>query len=248
MTSIASRAAAASPTRPWPAERVEQWPIERLIPYANNPRLHSAADIERIAASILKWGWTNPVLVDEQGVLIAGHGRVAAAAKLGLMVPIPVIVAQGWSEEEKQAYRLADNELAARGSWDPDLLRSELHDLKFSGFDLDLIGFEPDRLDEILAGLRSGGLSDPDSIPDVPDQPVTGPGDVWRLRSPSSGAAIPASTGSTSAALVLSPQPSRALASPACIRSWNTPSIWKSARPPSYISTPPWVCLSVSGG
>ena len=76
MTSIASRAAAASPTRPWPAERVEQWPIERLIPYADNPRLHSAADIEKIAASILKWGWTNPVLVDEQGVLIAGHGRV----------------------------------------------------------------------------------------------------------------------------------------------------------------------------
>jgi ParB-like chromosome segregation protein Spo0J len=181
LTSIASRAAAASPTRPWPADRVELWPIEKLIPYANNPRLHSTADIERIAGSILKWGWTTPVLVDEQGVLIAGHGRVAAAAKLGLTVPIPVIVARGWSEEEKQAYRLADNELAARGSWDPDLLRSELHDLKFHGFDLDLIGFEPDRLEEILAGLRPGGLIDPDSVPDVPDQPVTGPGDVWLL-------------------------------------------------------------------
>ena len=84
MTSIASRAAAASPTRPWPAERVELWPIEKLIPYANNPRLDSATDVERLAASILKWGWTNPVLVDEQGVLISGHGRVAAAAKLGL--------------------------------------------------------------------------------------------------------------------------------------------------------------------
>jgi hypothetical protein len=181
MTSTASSAAAASPTRPWPADRVEQWPIDRLTPYANNPRLHSAADIERIAASILKWGWTNPVLVDEQGVLIAGHGRVAAAAKLGLTIPIPVIVARGWSDEEKQAYRLADNELAARGSWDPDLLRSELRDLKFTGFDLDLIGFEPDRLEEILAGLGSSGLSDPDSVPDVPDQPVTGPGDVWLL-------------------------------------------------------------------
>jgi DNA modification methylase len=181
MTSIASRAAAASPTRPWPAERVERWPIERLIPYANNPRLHSTADIDKIAASILKWGWTNPVLVDEHGVLIAGHGRVAAAAQLGLTIPIPVIVAQGWSEEEKQAYRLADNELAARGSWDADLLRSELGDLKNSRFDLGLTGFEPDRLAEILASLGSGGLSDPDSIPDVPDQPVTGPGDVWRL-------------------------------------------------------------------
>jgi len=143
MTSTASSAAATSPTRPWPADRVEQLPIERLTPYANNPRLHSAADIERIAASILKWGWTNPVLVDEHGVLIAGHGRVAAAAKLGLTIPIPVIVAQGWSEEEKQAYRLADNELAARASWDPELLRSELRDLKFSGFDLALTGFEP---------------------------------------------------------------------------------------------------------
>ena len=84
---------------------------------------------------------------------------------------IPVIVARGWSEEEKQAYRLADNELAARASWDPDLLRSELRDLKFSGFDLDLIGFEPDRLEDILAGLGSSGLTDPDSVPEVPDQP-----------------------------------------------------------------------------
>jgi len=180
MTSMESRAAVASPTRPWPADRVELWPTETLIPYANNPRLHSAADIERIVASILKWGWTNPVLVDEQGVLIAGHGRVAAAARLGLK-SIPVIVARGWSAEEKQAYRLADNELAARGSWDLDLLRSELGDLKFSGFDLDLIGFEPDRLDEILRGLGSSGLSDPDTVPDVPDQPVTVPGDIWRL-------------------------------------------------------------------
>src|SRR6201993_1371923 len=182
MTSIASRAAAASPTRPWPADRVDQWPIERLIPYPNTPGRHSAADVERIAAAILKWGWTNPVLVDEQGVLIAGHGRVAAAAKLGLTVPIPVIVARGWSEEEKQAYRLADNELAARGSWDPDLLRSELGDLKFSGFDLDLIGFEPDRLEAILAGLGASGLSDPDSVPQVPgDHAVAAGVDVGQL-------------------------------------------------------------------
>jgi len=111
--------------RPWPAERVEFWSIERLIPYGANARLHSETDVDKIAASILKWGWTNPVLVDEHGVLIAGHLRVAAAARLGLK-SIPVILARGWSEEEKQAYRLADNELAARGSWDPDLLRSEL--------------------------------------------------------------------------------------------------------------------------
>jgi DNA modification methylase len=180
MSLIAPGPAAPSPTRPWPADRVEHWPIERLIPYANNPRLHSEADLDKIAASILKWGWTNPPLVDEQGVLIAGHGRVAAAARLGLK-SIPVIVARGWSEAEKQAYRLADNELSARASWDPGLLLSELCDLKFSGFDLDLIGFEPDRLEDILAGLGSSGLSDPDSIPEIPENPVTRPGDVWVL-------------------------------------------------------------------
>ena len=132
------------PARPWPAERIEFWAISRLIPYANNARLHSEADLDKIAAAIRKWGWTNPVLVDEEGVLICGHGRTAAAPRAGV-TSIPVIVARGWSEDEKQAYRLADNELAARASWDTDLLRDELRSLQFSGFDLDLIGFEPDR-------------------------------------------------------------------------------------------------------
>ena len=180
MTATDKTPAEASLTRPWPADQVERWPIERLIPYANNPRLHSEADLDKIAASILKWGWTNPALVDENGTPIAGHGRVAAAAKLKL-TSIPVIVARGWSEDEKQAYRLADNELAARVGWDPDLLRNELRLLQFSGFDLDLIGFEPDRLQEILAGLGSSGLTDPDSVPEAPDQPVTRPGDLWLL-------------------------------------------------------------------
>ena len=181
MSSIALGPAAASPTLPWSAERIEHWPIERLVPYANNPRLHSEADLEKLAASMLKWGWTNPVLVDEQGVLIAGHGRVASAARLGLTQPIPVIVARGWSEEAIKGYRLADNELAARASWDPELLRNELSELKFGGFDLDLIGFEPDRLDEILAGLGSRGLTDPDSLPELPTEPVTRPGDIWHM-------------------------------------------------------------------
>ena len=164
MSLIASGPAAASPTRPWPADQVEHWPLERLIAYANNPRLRSEADLDKIAASIRKWGGTNAVLVDEQGVLIAGHARVGAAARLGLK-SIPVIVVRGWSDEEKQGYRLADNELAARSSWDPDLLRSELRDLKLAGFELDLIGFKPDRLEDILAGLRSSGLTDPRQHP-----------------------------------------------------------------------------------
>src|SRR6202040_637882 len=134
-------------------------------------------DIDKITASILKWGWTNPVLVDEHGVLIAGHLRVAAAARLGLK-SIPVIVAPGWSEDEKQAYRLADNELAARGSWDPDLLRSELRDLKFSGFDLDLIGFEPHRLHEILAGV--GGVERSDRSRQRPGNTRSSRHPAWR--------------------------------------------------------------------
>ena len=175
-----SESAGASPPRPWPADRVERWPIGRLIPYANNPRLHTEADRDKIATSILKWGWTMPVLADEDGVLLVGHARVDAAAKLKL-TSIPVIVAKGWTEDEKRAYRLADNQLAARAGWDPDLLNNELRALEFAGFNLDLIGFQPDRLAEILAGLGSSGLTDPDSIPQAPDQPVTGRGDIWVL-------------------------------------------------------------------
>src|SRR5580704_14720798 len=98
--------------------------------YANNARVHSEADLDKLAASIRKWGWTMPALVDEEGVLLAGHLRVGAAAKLRLP-EVPVIVARGWSEEEKQAYRVADNQLAARASWDFELLRSELRALAY---------------------------------------------------------------------------------------------------------------------
>src|SRR5689334_8748300 len=121
-----------------------------------------------------------PLLADEEGVLIAGHARLDAAAKLGL-ASIPVIVARGWSEDEKRAYRLADNQLAARASWDPEQLSQELRDLKFGEFDLGLIGFEPDQLETFLGDLGSNGRTDPDSVPEIPEQPVTGPGEVWLL-------------------------------------------------------------------
>jgi DNA modification methylase len=175
-----SEFAGARSTRPWPADRVERWPIERLVPYANSSRLHSEADLDKISAAILKWGWTMPVLVDEEGMLLAGEARVNAAAKLGLN-SIPVIVARSWSEEEKRAYRLADNQLAARASWDPEQLRNELRELESAGFDVDLIGFDPDQLETILATLGSSGLTDPDSVPEVLDQPVAGVGDIWQL-------------------------------------------------------------------
>ena len=121
-----------------------------------------------------------PVLVDEEGRPIAGDLRVRAGKRLRLEY-IPVIVARGWSEEEKRAYRLADNQLAARATWDPELLRNELQELETAGFDLDLIGFDPDPLESILAGLGSSGLADPDSVPEVPEQPVTRLGDLWVL-------------------------------------------------------------------
>jgi hypothetical protein len=175
-----SEFAGARSTRPWPADRVERWPIERLVPYANSSRLHSEADLDKISAAILKWGWTMPVLVDEEGMLLAGEARVNAAAKLGLN-SIPVIVARSWSEEEKRAYRLADNQLAARASWDPEQLRNELRELESARFDVDLIGFDPDQLETILATLGSSGLTDPDSVPEVLDQPVAGLGDIWQL-------------------------------------------------------------------
>ena len=180
MLSTQSGPAGVGPTRPWPVDQVERWPIERLIPYANNPRLHNEADLGKIAASILKWGWTMPLLIDEHGELISGHARVGAAIILELK-SIPVIVARGWSEDEKRAYRVADNQLAARASWDPERLRDELQALKFADFDLGLIGFEPDQLETILADSEASGLTDPDSVPEVPDQPVTRPGDGWLL-------------------------------------------------------------------
>ena len=180
MSLINAGLAQASPTRPWPAERIEYWPIERLILYANNPRTHSDDDVDKVMASICQWGWTMPVLVDEEGRPIAGDLRVRAGKRLRLEY-IPVIVARGWTEEEKRAYRLADNQLAARASWDPELLRDELCNLQFSGFDLELIGFEPDRLEEILAGLGTSGLTNPDSVPKVQEQPITVPGDIWEL-------------------------------------------------------------------
>jgi hypothetical protein len=170
----------ASSTRPWPAEQTERWPIERLIPYADNARLHSEADIDKLVHSLRRWGWTIPVLVDENGVMICGHRRIRAAAKLGLS-SVPVMVARGWSEEEKRAYRLADNQLALRGSWDLELLGKELREIGSCDFDLGLIGFEPDRLERILASLGPSSLADPDSVPAVPAEPVSRRGDIWRL-------------------------------------------------------------------
>jgi ParB-like chromosome segregation protein Spo0J len=138
----------------WPADRVERRPIEALIPYARNSRTHSDAQVAQIAASMKEWGWTNPVLVDEAGMIIAGHGRVLAARKLGL-AEVPVMVAEGWTEPQKRAYVLADNQLALNAGWDMDLLSNELADLQAQGFDLGLTGFSD--IDALLAGAGTDG-------------------------------------------------------------------------------------------
>src|SRR6185295_15747335 len=163
----------------WPADRVERWPIERLVPYAKNARTHSETQVEQIAASIRAWGWTNPVLVGEDGTIIAGHGRVLGARKLRIK-EIPVMVAAGWSEAQKKAYAIADNKLTLNGGWDEELLGLELGELEMLGFDLDLIGFsEAERA--ALSATGNAGLTDPDDVPELPDQPVSQAGDLWQL-------------------------------------------------------------------
>lgn len=163
----------------WPADAVFRRKTADLVPYARNARTHSDAQVAQIAASIKEWGWTTPVLVDETGMIIAGHGRVMAARKLGLP-EVPVMVADGWSDAQKRAYVLADNQLAMNAGWDTDLLKVELQGLAAEDFEMDLIGFD----EKFLSGLLSEpteGLTDPDAIPDVPDDPVAKLGDVWVL-------------------------------------------------------------------
>ncbi len=161
----------------WPADKVERRSVSSLIPYARNARTHSDAQVAQIAASIKEWGWTSPVLIDPTGSIIAGHGRVMAARKLGL-TEVPVMVAEGWTDAQKKAYVLADNQLALNAGWDAALLSLELKELNAEGFSLDLIGFD----DKVLAGLlldESAGLTDPDDTPEAPENPVSVAGDVW---------------------------------------------------------------------
>jgi hypothetical protein len=154
-------------TRPaWPADQVERRPLAGLIPYARNARTHSEAQIREIAASMREWGWTNPVLVDEQSSIIAGHARVLAAALNGF-TEAPVMTARGWSEAKKRAYVLADNQLALNAGWNVELLAAEVKDLQASDFDIGMLGFSTKQLNEILA------MDIPESADEVPAPPAT---------------------------------------------------------------------------
>ena len=153
-------------------------PLRELIPYARNPRTHSDAQVAQIAASIREFGWTNPVLVDGANGIIAGHGRVLAARKLGLD-QVPVIELAHMSDAQKRAYVLADNQLALNAGWDEALLQLELADLSEVGFDLGLLGFGEGELERLLAGHSRTGLTEDDEAPALPEQAITRPGDLW---------------------------------------------------------------------
>lgn len=133
----------------WPADEVYRVRVSQLVPYANNAKQHSDEQVGLIAASIKEWGWTIPVLVDEHGVLIAGHGRVLAAKRLGLQT-IPCMKAVGWSDAQKNAYRLADNVLTERGTYDDDLLKIEIRGIEALNFDIGKIGFDMERLTKLF--------------------------------------------------------------------------------------------------
>jgi len=161
-----------------PADEVERWPLDKLTPYARNSRTHSDEQVAQLAASIREWGWTTPVLVDEDGGIIAGHGRVLAARQLG-MVEVPVVVARGWSDAKRRAYVIADNKLALNAGWDAEMLSLELGELGELGFDLDLTGFSDEELDGLTPTEEPAALTDPDEVPETPAVPRSVLGDVW---------------------------------------------------------------------
>jgi hypothetical protein len=161
---------------------VQLWPIDRLLPYIRNARTHSDEQVAQVAASIVEFGWTNPILVGADGVIIAGHARLLAARKLG-MAEVPVIVLDHLTESQRRAFVLADNKLALNAGWDEEMLRVELESLKEEDFDLDIVGFSAEELEVILAGPEETreGLTDEDAVPEAQETAVSVTGDVWLL-------------------------------------------------------------------
>jgi DNA modification methylase len=162
-------------------ERIELWPLERLSAYPRNPRTHSDEQVAQIAASMVEFGWTNPVLVSADGEVIAGHGRLEAARRLRLET-VPVVVLDHLTPAQRRAYVIADNQIALNAGWNEALLAAEVARLEEDGGDLDLLGFGEDDLDRMLDGLDAGGApEEEDDVPEPPAQAVTRPGDLWLL-------------------------------------------------------------------
>lgn len=159
-------------------EASELRPIAGLVPYARNSRTHSEEQIAQLVESMREWGFTMPVLVDEAGGIIAGHGRVMAATRIGLM-EVPVLVARGWSDAKKRAYVIADNKLALNAGWDEEILAAEMAELQAMGFNLELTGFSNEELLDMLNEEHKEGKTDDDAVPEQPKVPVSRLGDVW---------------------------------------------------------------------
>lgn len=168
------------------AQRIELWALDRLVPYARNPRTHSPEQVAQIAASITEFGFNNPILVDSAAGVIAGHGRLQAARKLGL-AEVPVIVLDHLDENARRAFLIADNRLGELAGWDSEMLALELKGLTDAGFDSTLAGFDQKEIDDYLASIElrdepeAAETSGEEAIPDPPIEPVTKPGDLWLI-------------------------------------------------------------------
>ncbi|MEI8394913.1 MAG: ParB N-terminal domain-containing protein, partial [Rhodospirillaceae bacterium] len=169
------------------ADRLERRPIGWLLPFVRNPRVHDPEQVARIAGSMAEFGFVVPILADGQGNIIAGHGRLLAAERLGLS-EVPVVVVDHLSETQRRAYVIADNQLTLSSRWDDELLAGLLHELNSQNFDLDLLGFSAAQLDDLMAPLEddepaAGGGDDgaEDEVPEPAAQPVSRLGDLWLL-------------------------------------------------------------------
>lgn len=161
--------------------QIEQIQLATLIPYINNSRTHSDEQVAQIAASIKEFGFNNPILVDKDSGIIAGHGRLQAARKLGL-TEVPCVRLEHLTETQRKAYIIADNRLALNAGWDNELLTIELNELLADGFALEILGFDSDELKTLLDPLEpTEGLVDENQVPEVPEEPKTKPGDIYQL-------------------------------------------------------------------
>ncbi len=169
-------------TTSWLADKIQQWPVAKLIPYARNARTHSDEQVAQIAASIAEFGFTNPILVGADGVIVAGHGRLAAAQKLA-MARVPVVVLEHLSPTQRRALVIADNRIAENAGWDETMLRVEMEALQLDDFDMSLTGFDADALAELMAGGDGddSGNTDDDDVPEVQETSISRTGDVWLL-------------------------------------------------------------------
>jgi len=169
-------------SEPWLSTHIEHWPTARLIHYARNARTHSEDQVAQIAASIVEFGFTNPILAGSDGVIVAGHGRAEAARKLG-MDTVPVVVLDHLTPTQRRALIIADNRIAENAGWDEAMLRIELQSLQEDGFNLDITGFDADALAEIMAGEETtvDGQTDEDAVPELSKTPISRLGDVWCL-------------------------------------------------------------------